>query len=885
MIGKTLAHYEITRAIGKGGMGEVYQATDTRLDRTVAIKVLPEHLADDPKRRERFEREARAISSLNHPHICTLHDIGEADGVHYLVMEYVEGLTLARRLEKGPLKLDQALEYAIQIADALDKAHRQGVVHRDLKPGNIMLTKSGVKLLDFGLAKLGSKSGPLEQRSTVEEREPLTAEGEILGTLQYMAPEQLEGRDTDSRTDIFAFGAVLHEMVTGKKAFEGVSQASLIAAIMQNDPRPMSDLQGLVPPALDRLVRQCLAKDPEDRWQTAGDVMREVRWIVQGGADRAAVADRESTSRPSRERVAWALAAAASLIALFVYLPYSHRMPATGPSPSFELTVLPPDGRSVPAVGGLSSTPEISPDGSTVLFRSVGGGLWVRRLDSLEPVPLSGTEAAFNAAFWSPDSRHVVFPSTAGLMKIRLPDGAPESILEPIGPTRGGTWGQDGTILLSHTGEASFELFAMRDSGGEPQPVEIPGLKEGGFFHPQFLPDSKDFLFLFVPLDPDGEEEEEGDIYLATFQDGNAINPVRLLTTTTGARYTPAGGGRLLLIRNDNLYSQALDVDRRLLEGDTELVEEDVASMPGISSFTAHFSVSRSGSLAWRPGRAALSQVTVFDRQGNEIDTAGPEGTLAAIFLSPDGTRLLADGEWLLRPNQSSRNPLGSGYWLFWSPDGSSLLGLTSFKDGPPWQIFERPAVGSAAPRELGVATVGFPHDISPDGSEILYEGPGQTFFSAPVGSSDGADRLLLDTGETVFTPRFSPDGRWIAYGIIDLNGTSSIYVQPFPGGVENRQSIGNGLNPQWRGDGQEIAYLSFEDGIRFVWSVRVRVEGGTLNFSPPERLFSVRAPAYFVPRMSPLAVSHDGSRFYFIQGVEQPGSDVIHVKTGWAND
>ncbi len=450
----------------------------------MAIKVLPEQFAGDPKRRERFEREARAVSSLNHPHICTLHDIGQADGIHYLVMEYVEGETLARRLEKGPLKLDQALEYAVQIADALDKAHRQGVVHRDLKPGNVTLTKAGVKLLDFGLAKLGAKRGPLEQQSTIEEKEPLTAEGEILGTLQYMAPEQLEGRDTDARTDIFAFGAVFYEMVTGRKAFEGASQASLIAAIMQNDPRPMSELQELVPSALDRLVRQCLAKDPDDRWQTAGDVMREVHWIAEPGAETTAVGERsDGRLNRGRERVAWTVAAAATLIALLSYLPGFDRAPAPGPGSSLELTILPPDGISFPAVGGLSSTPEISPDGSAVLF-VLDGGLWIRGLDSLEPLSLGGTQTASNASFWSPDSRHVAFPALAPgqLLKVRVPDGAPELIAEVPGPTRGGTWSHDGTILLSTHRVANFELFATQDSGRELQQVEVPGLEEGGFY-------------------------------------------------------------------------------------------------------------------------------------------------------------------------------------------------------------------------------------------------------------------------------------------------------------------------------------------------------------------------------------------------------------------
>ena len=858
-------------------MGEVYRATDTRLDRTVAIKVLPEHLADDPQRRERFEREAKAVSSLNHPHICTLHDVGEQDGIHYLVMEYVDGETMQKRLEKGRLPLDQALEYAIQISDALDKAHRQGVVHRDLKPGNIMITKSaGVKLLDFGLAKLKARSAPLDQWSTIEEKEPLTAEGAILGTLQYMAPEQLEGKEADARTDIFAFGAVVYEMVTGKKAFGGASQASLIGAIMHNDPRPMSELQTLVPPPLDRLVRQSLAKDPDDRWQTAGDVMREVKWIAQPGPEGTGVREGSNVrSNRSRERVAWAVAATAMLIALFVYLPDFGQTPT--PGPSLEVTILPPEGSFFRTVGGLAATPQISPDGSSVLFRSQGG-LWVRRLDSLEPLLLGGTQASSSSSFWSPDSQYVAFTSGGQLMKVRVPDGAPESIAEATGITRGGTWSYNGTILLSHAEDRVFKLGATQDSGGELQPVEVPGLEEGEFIHPQFLPDGENFIFLYVPWD----SEEEGDIYLATLQDGRATNPVRLLRATSAARYTPAGGGRLLFIRNDNLYVQGLDSNRRTLEGDAELVEENVASMPGRSSFTAHFSVSRSGTLAWRPGRAPLGQVTVFDRQGNKIETAGPEGTVASIALSPDGTRLLADRQWLLRPNQAGRNPLGAGYWVLWSPDGSGLLGY--LPDLDPLKIFERPVDGSADPRELGPAINGLPQDVSPDGTEILYMGLDRRSVSSaqvrPPG--DGTDRLLVQTGELVFSPRFSPDGRWIVYGTSDEDGTDAIYAQRFPGGVENRQLIADdGFNPQWRGDGREIAYWRFEDSIQSVWSIRVAAGRETLNFGTPERLFSVRLPAYFVLLMSPLAVSHDGSRFYFVQGVEQPGSEVIHVKVG----
>ena len=284
MIGQTLSHYKIIEKLGQGGMGEVYVAEDSRLDRKVALKILPEHLSDRAELRERFEREARAVSSLNHPHICTLHDIGEQDGIHYLVMEHLVGETLEARLAKGPLPLEQTLEYAIQIADALDKAHRQGVVHRDLKPGNIMLVKSGAKLLDFGLAKLQATETPTNLSALPTEQANLTAEGTILGTLQYMAPEQLEGKEADSRTDIFAFGAVVYEMATGKKAFEGKSQASLIGAIMQSAPKPMAELQPMTPATLDHIVRRCMSKAPEDRWQASSDVMAELRWVVEGGS-------------------------------------------------------------------------------------------------------------------------------------------------------------------------------------------------------------------------------------------------------------------------------------------------------------------------------------------------------------------------------------------------------------------------------------------------------------------------------------------------------------------------------------------------------------------------------------------------------------------------
>lgn len=412
--GTQLGPYEILSPLGAGGMGEVYRARDTRLDRIVAIKVLSSEVSGWEELRQRFEREARAVSSLNHPHICTLHDVGHDQGMDFLVMEYVEGETLASRLARGPLPSDQALRYSIEIADALDKAHRQGVVHRDLKPANIMLTKSGTKLLDFGLAKLRGTNAKASSLSALPtQRASLTAEGAILGTFQYMAPEQLEGKEADPRTDVFAFGAVVYEMLTGRKAFEGKSQASLIAAILERDPPPLSELQPMTPLALERVVKRCLAKDPDDRWQTARDLTLELKWIAEGaGRVQAGV----SAPRPSRSlRVAAVVLALATLALTAAVIYLSHQSPERSP---ITVSVLPPPNSTLRNV-------TISPDGRRLAFVATrpGGGnyhLWVRPFDNLSPQMLPGTEGA-SFPFWSPDSRYIGFLRMENSSELRGP--------------------------------------------------------------------------------------------------------------------------------------------------------------------------------------------------------------------------------------------------------------------------------------------------------------------------------------------------------------------------------------------------------------------------------------------------------------------------------
>ena len=399
--GRQLGPYQIEAPLGAGGMGEVYKATDTRLDRTVAIKVLPEHVAADPELKQRFEREARTVAALNHPHICTLYDIGREGETDFLVMEYLDGETVAQRLEKGALPLDQALQVAIAIADALDKAHRQGIVHRDLKPGNIMLTKAGAKLLDFGLAKLKptEQAGGLSALPTQPAN--LTQEGAILGTFQYMAPEQLEGQEADARTDIFAFGAVVYEMVTGKKAFEGKSQASLIAAILERDPPPMSDLQAMSPALLDSVVKTCLAKDPEGRWQSAGDVGRQLEFI-QGGSRPSVAARVVVAPEPVRSRRARGLAVTALVLGLAIggVGVWSVMQPAPRSVARFAIPV---KGLATSINAGINSPVALSPDGKTVAYLSVreGAQLYQRSLDQLEAVPIRGTEGCVLSIFFA----------------------------------------------------------------------------------------------------------------------------------------------------------------------------------------------------------------------------------------------------------------------------------------------------------------------------------------------------------------------------------------------------------------------------------------------------------------------------------------------------
>jgi eukaryotic-like serine/threonine-protein kinase len=632
--GTQLGPYEILSAVGAGGMGEVYRARDTRLDRTVAIKILPDHLADRAELRERFEREARTVASLNHPHICTLFDIGHQDGIDYLVMEYLEGETLSERLKKGPLPLEKVLQYAIEIADALDKAHRKGITHRDLKPGNIMLTKPGAKLLDFGLAKLKQEVVPanvqLSQLPTAND--PLTAQGTIVGTLQYMAPEQLEGREVDARTDIFAFGLVVYEMATGKKAFEGKSQASLIAKILETDPPPMSSLQPMTPPALDRVVKKCLAKEPENRWQTPKDLCDELKWIAEGGsqvtlAPTVAVKGIRSVGRRGLILSLGTLLLGGAITGVAIW----NLRPAPSPQPVTRTVINLPPGQQL---AGLDNGPAvaISPDGTRLAYVARQGGaqqIYLRALDSLEAKPIPSTEGA-TAPFFSPNGQWIGFFASGKLKKISVSGGA-ALILGDAAYSGGASWGSQGMIAFTPTVNVSA-LEQVPDAGGTPQP--LTRFEKGDTSHrwPEFLPGGKAVLFAAGPT---AVTFTNAQVAVQSIGTGERRN---LVQGGMSPRYAPSG--HLVYAQGGSLMAVPFDPQRLEVTGTAVPVVEGVLQSP--VNGAAQYSVSATGSLVYVPGgiRATQLQLVWVNRNGTEQPLAAPGHAYFNPRLSPDGRRV-----------------------------------------------------------------------------------------------------------------------------------------------------------------------------------------------------------------------------------------------------
>ncbi len=860
--GSRLGPYEIVSPLGAGGMGEVYKARDTRLERTVAIKVLPSHLSASPESRQRFEREAKTISQLSHPHICALHDVGREGETEYLVMEYLEGETLAERLLKGPLPLEQTLRYGIQIADALDKAHRQGIVHRDLKPGNVMLTKSGVKLLDFGLAKAMAPSrSAVDLTAFPTQAAPVTREGSLLGTVQYMAPEQLEGREADARTDIFAFGCVLYEMATGKKSFSGATQASLISSILRDEPQPISQVQPMSPPALDHVVKKSLAKDPDDRWQTAADLGGELKWIAEGGSQTGAIAI-TAVRRGSRPWLPWAVAALAALVAAGIA--FTSRRPRQAVMEPILLTILPPQ-RTL-----LTDSFEISPDGRRLVFGGIADGklmLRVRDLDSNEVRALPGTETA-ESPFWSPDGRFLVFFSRAKLRRIELSTGSIE-VLGDAELGRGGTWGSNGDILF--TPKSIGPIYRISASGGQPEPATR--LEPGEVLHrwPYMLPDGRRFL-LFVKTD----KVESTGIYLASL--GVPGHKLLVKNGATGLFLAP---DILLFVRGEALLAQHLDVDRGELRGEPEAVTRPVMRAD-VAFYRDLFSASREGIVVFRPGSASRRLVWM-DRRGTLLKAVGPTGAIMNVSLSPDNRTAgftLRQPEtgtasvWTLDLARDVATPFAETGWMpIFTPDGNSILYRS---EGAAFELRRRSLKDS---REDTIVADSFatPYDVSTDGRYVLYN---RTKANADIGvaslTGDAKPQLLLTTDYEERNPSFSPDGRWFAYSSSEP-GQHEVFVRRLPMTDEKWAiSAGGGLQPLWSDDGKEIYYATLDGRLM---AVPVSA-GATFSSGTPQPLFQTSLRLNNPSRQ--FIASADGQRFLMVVPAQDVDSENFRVMLNW---
>jgi eukaryotic-like serine/threonine-protein kinase len=882
--GTKLGPYEIQSPLGSGGMGEVYRARDTRLGRDVAVKVLPQHLSSNSDLKARFEREARAISALSHPHICHLYDIGSQDGTDYLVMELLEGESLADRLQRGALPLKKALDFGIQIAEALEKAHEQGIVHRDLKPGNVVLTKSGAKLLDFGLAKpnlalVAAAASPSSDKLTPSTPTlsiaalsapvaPLTQQGQVLGTLQYMAPEVLRGQEADARSDIFSLGCVLYEMVSGKHAFEGKSQLSVVTAILEKDPESMPS----IPAPLEHVVATSLAKEPADRWQTSRDLARELRWVAQSSS---AVAKPEVARIRWRSRawMPWTSAVLASACALFfaaLYLQVANR-----PVRVVRAQIAPPQNATFAFNSDVAGPVVMAPDGNALAFvaDSVDGKhmLWVRELSADTARALPGTEGA-TFPFWSPGGRTLGFFADGKLRTIDIDGGAPTAICDAA-QGRGGAWNKDGIIIFSPAFQGA--LYKVAATGGMPvQVTKIDSTKHDSHRWPIFLPDGRHFLYLAVTHRRVTDPADA--IYLGSLDGSESRMVMSSLANVIFSK------GYVLFLRGNQLMAQEFDAARGVLRGSASKIADDTQNDP--TTWHGTFDASSNGVLVYGTGGGAEAQLTWFDRDGKVLGTVGSsEVGLSELRLSPEGGRVgtTAAGDiWVHDLTRNVRTRLtfnGQNQSPVWSPDGNwiaffdftTLTRKRADGAGEAEKLFDNPHNTTAT-------------DWSPDGKFLLYNeglsGTGQKVWALPM---EGEPKPILLTpakeGVDQSDAAFSPDGRWISYSSTE-SGRNEVYVAPFQHGAGRWQvSTSGGDWSRWSHDGKELIYMALDRSLIAV-PVTLGLERVTLG--TPHVLFRTTVMAN---NLSTFDFSHDGKRVLIASTTSQSQSAPLTVVLNWA--
>jgi eukaryotic-like serine/threonine-protein kinase len=882
--GAKLGPYEIQSPIGAGGMGEVYRARDARLGRDVAIKVLAQHLSSNPELKERFEREARAISSLNHPRICTLHDVGHQDGIDFLVMEYLEGESLAERLKKGPLPLKESLKIAMEVCEALETAHRAGIIHRDLKPGNIMLTKTGAKLMDFGLAKAmtaGSTSGisnaPLLSAAKTmtinagSPMSPLTTAGAILGTIQYMSPEQIEGKEADARSDLFALGAVLYEMTTGNRPFEGKSQISVASAILEKDPEPISALQPLTPLPFEQIITACLAKNPDDRIQTAHDVKLQLKWIAEAGAQSRNLPEKKSTSR---EGLAWLVACvlAIMLVGFSIWSRTSKPVEQT----TYFSAPLPFSARDM----------AVSPNGHTVAVVGYRESerkniLWIYEPGSEHATSLANTEGA-TFPFWSPDGRSLGFFADGKLKKLDTSGGTVQTLCDaPTG--RGGTWNKDGVILFTPSGLLGTGLYRIPAAGGTPAQITFPDRSQGEDSHrwPVFLPDGIHYFYLAMNL------SGRKDLYTIFVGSLNSSEKRLIVRTRANVAYAP---GYLLFYRDQTLFAQRFDLKKFELTGEPAPILTDIQYFPRIAK--ALFATSDAGLLvAQKNSGTGASQLLWFDRKGQQVGTAlkqGTSGLYGNLFLSPNGKLLASDTTdpvsqntdiWTYDLENGSSKRLTFDPSIdsmpIWSPDSTRFV-FASNRDLK-FDLYLKDANG--AQDEKVITRDGpdsFPNDWSHDGKYVIYErGSDLWYLTLPEFKST----QFLKAASTLKNARFSPDGKWVAYASNE-SGRWEIYVTSFPDTHGKWQiSTGGGDQPKWRGDGKELFYLSPDGKI-----MAVSVSAGT-NFDAGASTALFQAnPREGIATSEQVSydISKDGQKFLINTQEKQEDAMPMSVVLSW---